>query len=58
MQNLVGKKKKEIFKSKLKECKSEDLWKVTKSPGLPNKSGGCTEAVARGCSIKSEFLKI
>ena len=46
VQNLIEKKKKEIFENKLKECigKSKDLWnlwKTIKLLGLPKKSGGC-----------------
>ena len=43
MQNLIAKKKKEFFENKLKECigKPKDLWKASKSLGLPNISGGC-----------------
>ena len=43
MQNLIAKKKKEFFEKKRKECigKPKDLWKATKSLGLPNKSGRC-----------------
>ena len=43
VQNLIAKKKKEVFEKKLKECigKPKDLWKAIKSLGLPNKSAGC-----------------
>ena len=42
MQNLIAKKKKELFENNLKECisKPRDLWKAIKSFPIPNKSGG------------------
>ena len=43
VQNLIDKKKKEIFENKFKECigKIKDLWKAIKLLGLTKKSGEC-----------------
>ena len=55
MQNLIAKKKKEFFESKLKECigKPKDSWKAIKSLGLPNKSRGCIV----GAYAENEIVK-
>ena len=57
VQNLIAKKKKEFFENKLRECigKPKDLWKAIKSPGLPNKSGGCiVNALAENQIVKHD----
>ena len=55
MQNLIAKKKKELFENKLKECigKPKDLWKTIKSLGLSNKAGGCIA----GALAENQILK-
>ena len=42
VQNLIAKKKKDLFENKLKESigKPRDLWENIKSFPIPNKSGG------------------
>ena len=61
MQNLITKEKNEFFENKLKERigKHKDLWKVIKSLGLPNKSGGCiVGALAENQIVKHDTKSI
>ena len=61
MENLIVKKKENFFENKLKECIGEpkDLWKVIKSLGLPNKSGGCiVRALAENEIVKHDTNSI
>ena len=61
VRNLIAKKKKEFFETKLKECigKPKDLWKAIKSLGLPNKSGGCiVGALAENQIVKHDTKSI
>ena len=61
VQNLIAKKKKQIFENKLEKCigKPKDLRKAIKSLGLPNKSGGCiVGALAENQIVKHDSKPI